>query len=230
VTYLSTTVSAPVVQRVLPNPDQTVANHISQYRTTLTSIQANQTVSDLLRSRGYDADAIAGGLLLCRAVQKTIAAHQAAQARQQQAAAALQTAEQAARAGFAGFRKKAQAAFGHQHAALALFGFDDHGLYDRRMFVAVASASYAAVLNNPQYLSALSPRGFDQAALRAEQAKLTALAQAGAAYEAAAAVVERAAVERDSSVKVMDLWWVEFEAASSAALKDHSDSISQLSL
>lgn len=214
---------APVVQRAYARQDQTLANQINQTRTALITCQGQAELSALLETRGYDAAAIAAGLALCDAAQAGFNARNEALAGQLQASAAMQAADRAARAGFDDFRTIARAVFAGDPAAQRALGATGRVSHDQQQFLTAAAAAYAAALSHPAYLTALSKRGYTQAALTAEQARLEALTQASAAHEAAKAAAQRATAGRDAARKTLGAWWAEFRAVARVALKARPD-------
>lgn len=205
------------------NQDQALANRINQARAALTFAQGHAELAGLLGPRGYGATALAQGVALCDAAQAGFNARNESQAAQQVAVAALQAAEQAARAGFNDFRVIARAVFRRDAAAQGALQVTGRVSRDREQFLTAASAGYAAALGNAGYLAALEPRGYGPAALQAEQARLAGLTQADAAHEAARAAAQRATAARDAAVKTLDGWWAEFRAIAHVTLKERPD-------
>ncbi len=214
---------APVATRPHARQDQTLANTINQTRTALTACQGHAELGALLEARGYDAAALTAGLALCDAAQAGFNARQDALSSQQQASTAAQAADRAARAGFDDFRKIARAVFANDPVAQNALGAAGRVSHDQEQFLTAAAAACTAALNHPAYLTALSKRGYTQAALAAEQARLAALTQASAAHEAAKAAAQRATAERAAARKTLDVWWAEFRAVARVALKARSD-------
>lgn len=214
---------APVVRRAYARQDQTLANQINQTRTALITCQEQAELSALLETRGYDVAAIAAGLALCDAAQAGFNARNEALAGQLQASAEMQAADLAARAGFDDFRKIARAIFANDPAAQRALGATGRVSHDQEQFLTAAAAVYAAALSHPAYLTALSKRGYTQAALTAEQARLAALTQASAAHEAAKAAAQRATAGRDAARKTLAAWWAEFRAVARVTLKARPD-------
>jgi len=210
--------------------DQALANRINQYRTTLTTAQANPELLDLLRPRGYDEVAFGVGLSRCDAAQTTFTARQNAIADRQEAAAAEKAARQAARDGFTDWRKTVRAVFRTNPAAQTALGATGRVPADQEKFLTLANASYTTALENSDYQTALTNRGYDPPAIQAEQAKLQALLQTSAAHEAAKGAAVRATAERDAAAKAMDEWWFEFRAIAQVALKDRPDLLIGLGL
>ena len=99
---------------------------------------------------------------------------------------------------------------------------------DQEKFLTVATVSYASALAHSTYLTALIRRGYNQAAVQAEQAKLKALTEADAAHQVAKAAAKRATADRDSAAKALDAWWAEFRAVAQVALKERPDLLAQL--
>lgn len=215
--------SAPVARRTYARQDQTLANQIGQTRTALIASQANAELLALLEPRGYDAAAIAAGLALCDAAQAGFNARQEALAGQLQASLAAQAADRAARAGFDDFRGIARAVFAGDPAARRALGATGRVAHDQEQFLTVATAAYAAALDHPAYLAALSKRGYTPAALAVEQARLAALTQASAAHQAAKAAAQRATAERNAARKTLAAWWAEFRGVARVALKARPD-------
>ncbi len=209
---------------------QALANRINEYRTALTAAQSSAELGDLLAGRGYDAAALTAGLTLCDAAQSAFNVRQQALAAQTEAASAARDADAAARAAFDDYRKIARAVLKDNPAARRALGVEGRAPDDRERFLTAAEAAYAAALSNSTALSALSRRGYNQAALQAEQGKLAALTTASAAHDAAQAAAKRATAEREASAKTLDNWWNEFRVVARVALKDRSDLLGQLGL
>ena len=72
-------------------------------------------------------------------------------------------------------------------------------------------------------MTALARRGYNQAAIEAEQARLDAVTQTNSAHETAKAAAVRATTDRDAAAKALDDWWAEFRAVAQVALKDRPD-------
>jgi len=210
--------------------DVALANRINAYRTALLAAQGHTELVARLGPRGYGAATLAQGVALCDAAQARFNARNAALAEQQAAVTALEAAEAAARGGFSDFRTIARALF--QRDAAALIGLRVKGRVpaDREQFLTTANAAYDAALGNAGWAARLAPRGYDQAALQAEQAKLAALAQAAATHDAARAVAQRATAERDTAGQTLDDWWGEFRAAARVALKGRADLLGALGM
>jgi hypothetical protein len=143
--------------------------------------------------------------------------------RQQHASLAAQAADRAARAGFDDFRTIARAVFAGDLAAKRALIATGRVSHDQEQFLTVATAAYAAALSHPDYLAALSKRGYTPVALAAEQARLAALTQAGAAHQAAKAAAQRATAARDAARKTLAAWWAEFRAVARVTLKARPD-------
>jgi hypothetical protein len=217
------TPAAPEARRPHASQDQALANRIGANRAALTAVQDNAELGALLASRGYDVAAIVAGLALCDAALTGYTARQNALADQQQASAAAQAVEAAARAGFDDFRTIARAVFQSDPPAQTALGATGRVPPDREKFLIVAAAAYASALARAGYLAALSKRGYDRAALEAGQTQLTALIQADAAHETAKTAATRATAVRDAAVKTLDAWWIEFRAVARVVLKGRPD-------
>jgi len=201
------------------NQDAALANRLNQYRTALTAAQGHAELVGLLEPRGYGAAALAQGMGLCDAAQAGFNRRNDALAGQQAALTALQAADGAARRGFGDFRAIVRALFGRDAAALAALGATGRVSNDREQFLTAASMAYAAALGNAGWAARLATRGYDQAVLQAEQAKLAALTQAAADHDAARATAQQATAERDAAGQALDGWWGEFRAVARVALK-----------
>jgi len=224
------TAPTPAPKRARASQDQALANKINQYRTSLTSAQGNAELVTLLQPRGYDGEALAAGLSLCDAAQAAFNARQDAQAAQKQAAKAAGAADEAARAGFNDFRKIARAVFKDNASAQGNLGVTGRVPDDQEKFLTLASAVYTSALSHSTYMTALARRGYDQAAIEAEQARLDAVTQTNSAHETAKAAAVRATSDRDAAAKALDDWWAEFRAVAQVALKDRPDFLGLLGL
>jgi len=68
-------------------------------------------------------------------------------------------------------------------------------------------------------MTALARRGYNQAAIEAEQARLDAVTQTNSAHETAKAAAVRTTTDRDAATKALDDWWAEFRAVAQVALR-----------
>ena len=90
---------------------------------------------------------------------------------------------------------------------------------DQEKFLTIASAAYASALSHSTYMTALGRRGYNQAAIEAEQARLEAVTQTNSAHETAKAAAVHATTQRDGAAKALDDWWAEFRAVAQVALR-----------
>ena len=203
--------------------DQATANLINTCRTSLTAAGGHAALLALTGSRGYDAAGLAEGLAACNLAQDKFNARQIAMDNKRVAAKALKVADAAARTGYADFSRIAAKVFQDNPTAKAAVIIPARQIQDQDKFLTTVDGAYNTALARSTYLAALSKRGYTQAALQAEQAKLQALTQASAANEAALAAATRATTERNAAVKALKTWWAEFYATAQVALKDRPD-------
>ncbi len=136
---------------------------------------------------------------------------------------ALDTADQSARDGYKNFRKIVNGVFKTNATARTALGADGRIPGDREKFTTTAQTVYDAALARSTYLTALAKRGYDEAALTAEVAKLTALTAANATFKAADKAATEATAQRKAAARAFDLWWAEFSSTADVALHSRPD-------
>jgi hypothetical protein len=82
---------------------------------------------------------------------------------------------------------------------------------------------YNTVLTRVTYLAAPGKRGYDEAGISAELAKLKAMVQSAANADAARQAADRALALRKTAVQAFDDWWAELIAVAEVALKGRPD-------
>jgi hypothetical protein len=102
-------------------------------------------------------------------------------------------------------------------------------LTDQEKFLINVEAAYNAVIARVTYQAALSKRGYDAAAIQAEQAKLKAVTTTSAAFKTAKRAATRATAEQVAAMKALNAWWSEFNVTVQVALKDRTDLMELLS-
>jgi hypothetical protein len=209
--------------RLRSEQDRRLADRISTYRTALVAVQTNADLAALLAARGYNERAIATGIGLCDTAMASFTARQNALGARREAAAAERTAEEATRNGFDSFRRVARGVFTADHDARKELGTTGAVPKDEEEFITVTSAAYATALGKSAYLERLSPHGYDQAGLEAEQARTSALTAAAAAHESAKAAAVQATATRDAAARALSMWWAEFRGVAQVVLKERPD-------
>ena len=203
--------------------DQATANLITACRTSLTSARNNLDFIALSGSRGYGAPGLAEGLKACDLAQEKFNAREIAMDTKRIASKVLKSADAAARSGYADFCRIASKVFVDNANARAALVIPVRDLQDLQKFVTDVTAAYNTALARTTYMTALSKRGYTPDAVQAELAKLAALTEASAAFDAAVTEATRATADRNAAVKALKAWWAEFYAVSQVSLKDRPD-------
>jgi hypothetical protein len=214
---------APKARRSPASQDQAQANRLNEYRQWLTAGRANADLVSRMSPRGFDDAGLAEGLGRCDTAQAAFNARQAAKDALSEAAKEQKRAESEARNGYAAFRKIATPLFKDNATAKAALIVSDRQLDDVQKFLTTIETVYTTALSRVTYLQVLKRRGYDEAGVQAELAKLKVWTQARAGYLAADEAAQRAKAERDAAMKALDAWWAEFKAVAEVTLKDRSD-------
>ncbi len=218
----------PKTRRPRGQQDQEIANRLSDRLPRLMAAQANAELVQLMTPRGFDAAGLAEGVTAGNDAQVAFNARAAAIDAANTASRLRKAAEAAARTGYAGFRKIAGSVFKTNPAAKAAVTFTDRQLADQQKFLTDVEGVYNTVLARTTYLAALGKRGYDQAGMQAERAKLAAMVQTAADHEAAKQAASRALALRTTAVQAFDDWWAELLAVADVALKDRPDLLKML--
>jgi hypothetical protein len=176
-----------------------------------------------MQPRGYDAAGLLEGVQGCDLAQEKFNARQLALDSKGAASKAYKAADSAARSGYTDFSRIAGKVMAANPTAKAALVIPARLLKDQDKFLTNVEAAYNTALARSTYLAALSKRGYTAEAIQAEQAKLQALTQAGAAYDTAVEAATRTTAERKAAVKALKTWWDEFYATAQVALKDRPD-------
>jgi hypothetical protein len=217
-------------KRVRSAQDQKTINTLNERRAALTAVLNNADATTRLEPRGYNAANLNEGLTLGEAVQSAFTDRQLAKDTRDAAFAALDAADLAARTGLRSFRRIAGGVFATNTTARETLNLNARISDDRQKLIGLAETTYQAALSRSTYLAALSKRGYDEAALNAELAKITALRQAEAAALESDQSATRATARRKDAAKAFDLWWKEFTATASVAFEGRQDLLGLLGL
>jgi len=210
--------------------DQKAANTLNTRRTGLVAVIGSPDALALLGPRGFDKPGLSEGLTMADTLQAAFNDRQLAVDTADVAAVKLAVTDAAARTGFKDFRKVANGVFKTNETARTTLNLAGRISDDRQKFMTAADTVYAAALSRSTYLTALSKRGYTEATLQAERAKLAALTTAEAAFKLADEAATRATAQRKAAAKAFDTWWAEFTATASVALKDRPDLLGLLGL
>jgi hypothetical protein len=203
--------------------DQETANTINTVRARLLSIQGNGEAVARLEPRGYGAAGLTEGLGRVDTAQAKFDVRQQAMSAEDSAAACFKTIESEARAGYKDFTTIAAKVLADAPAARNAIVIAARELRDQDKFRTNVEAAYQAALKDTAALAKLGKRGYDQAGVQAELAKLTAMSQANADYAAAQQAAKLALDEREAAYKALKAWWGEFYATAQVAFQGRSD-------
>jgi hypothetical protein len=184
---------------------------------------ANAELVQFMTPRGFDAAGLGEGVTRGNDAQAAFNARAAALDAANIARRLRKAAEAAARTGYTGFRKIAGSVFKTNPTAKAAVTFTDRQLADQQKFLTNIDGVYNTVLTRVTYLAALGKRGYDEAGVKAELAKLKAMVQSAADLEAAKQTADRALALRTTAVQAFDDWWAELIAVAEVTLKDRPD-------
>ena len=203
--------------------DQETANTINTVRARLLAIRGNAEAVTRLEPRGYGAAGLAEGLDKVDTAQAKFDVRQQAMQAEDSAAACFKTIEREARAGYKGFTTIAARVLADAPAARDAVVIPARELRDQDKFRTNVEAAYKAALKDVAALAKLGKRGYDQAGVQVELAKLTAMSQANADYAAAQQAAKLALEEREAAYKALKAWWGEFHATAQVAFQGRSD-------
>ena len=226
---VSNTEPAPK-KRARSAQDQKTINTLNERRAALTAVLNSADATPRLDPRGYNAASLNEGLALGEAVQSAFTDRQLAKDTSDVAFATLEAADLAVRTGLKSFRRIAGGVFATNTTARETLNLNARISDDRQKLIGLAETTYQAALSRSTYLAALSKRGYDEAALNVELAKIAALRQAEAAALESDQSAMRATTQRKDAAKAFDLWWREFTATAGVAFEGRPDLLGLLGL
>ena len=218
----------PKARRPRGQQDQEIANRLSDRLPRLLAARANAELVHFMTPRGFDAAGLGEGVTRGNDAQATFNARAAALDAANTASRLRKAAEEAARTGYAGFRKIAGGVFKTNPTAKAAVTFTDRQLADQQKFLTNVEGVYNTVLTRTTYLAALGKRGYDQAGINAELAKLKAMVQSAADADTARQTADRTLALHKTAVQAFDDWWAELIAVAEVTLKDRPDLLKML--
>lgn len=208
--------------------DQQIANDIGVALELLETAQSDAEIRPLMEERGYDAEALGIGVALQLAAQKAFSARQEAMAKSEEAGAAFDGVEAAARQAYADFRETARVKFSAatERAGLGLNGAVPR---DLQKFITTATTSYEAA-QRPAYAAVLAKAGFKPATAAAELAALKRLSELQTKFTAAAGNAKSATTARDVAHVKLAKWMREYRRLAKLALRGKPGLLAKLGI
>ncbi len=213
---------------IMTKPHKSIAERLREAEVAINNTLASPDILAAVTPFGYDQVRLEAAKALHGQAQELVDRQKQEYGEQYEATAAVQKAWDEAAAAYSAALKIARIVFRGSDVARNALGLSGTRKQSLSGWLDQARRFYSNMLENPDFIAAMTPYTYDQAKLEAEAALVQAVYDASDAQDRERGEAQEATEIRDAKLDELDQWLADYKAIAEVALSDSPQKLEQL--